>query len=374
MRLGRVLEAGMVVMVVMVAQLAPVEACPRPTHNHPEWRATAASMKSKAGQEVPIKCPPNGHLFSVWGNNPYTSDSSICSAAVHAGLITVKQGGLVYIKVQFEEKNYKGNYRNGVSSRSYTIRIGKFHFTKARQDLPGQKRPPPRPEDTTWGTTASRFTDRHGERIKLICPRGGSAKSVWGNNPYTNDSSICSAAVHAGLITLERGGSVTIKMAAGQDSYGGNYRNGVTSRSYGKWGTSFIFPRAQLKLSGQTKPAPDPRKISWVSSAGKYKGRKGEFIELICPRGGRARSVWGNNPYTDDTSICSAAVHAGLITLERGGSVTIKMAAGQKAYTGTTRNGVTSRDYGSWRSSFIFPQAARNLSGKTMAEKDPYSR
>ena len=50
----------------------------------------------------------------------------------------------------------------------------------------------------------------------------------------------------------------------------------------------------------------------------------------------------------------TAAVHAGLITLADGGQVTFRLTPGEESYTGSTANGVQSRDYGSWGASFQF--------------------
>ncbi|WP_442944117.1 LCCL domain-containing protein [Nostoc sp.] len=73
-----------------------------------------------------------------------------------------------------------------------------------------------------------------------------------------------------------------------------------------------------------------------------------------CFPDGRVGSIWGTDIYTDDSSICSAAVHAGLISTKQGGKVTIRIKPGQFSYTGTNRNGVTSQNYGSFSGSFIF--------------------
>jgi hypothetical protein len=64
--------------------------------------------------------------------------------------------------------------------------------------------------------------------------------------------------------------------------------------------------------------------------------------------------VWGTDIYTDDSSVCTAAVHAGLIDYEDGGEVVIEIRAGESSYLGTTANGVTTLDYGAWRRSFVF--------------------
>ena len=67
--------------------------------------------------------------------------------------------------------------------------------------------------------------------------------------------------------------------------------------------------------------------------------------------------MWGTDTYTDDSSVCIAAVHAGLITEDEGGRVVIEIAPGEESYTGSEANGITSTDYGSWSGSFTFPRA-----------------
>src|SRR5262245_44495238 len=74
------------------------------------------------------------------------------------------------------------------------------------------------------------------------CPPAGTASSLWGTDTYTSDSSICTAAAHAGRITVAGGGAVTIEIAAGATSYTGSLRNGITSSSWGAYTCSFIFP------------------------------------------------------------------------------------------------------------------------------------
>ena len=74
------------------------------------------------------------------------------------------------------------------------------------------------------------------------CSPDGELRSVWGTDVYTADSSICTAAVHAGLIDAETGGGVTFEMVEGPESYSGSEANGVTSKDYGAFATAFTFP------------------------------------------------------------------------------------------------------------------------------------
>lgn len=100
--------------------------------------------------------------------------------------------------------------------------------------------------------------------------------------------------------------------------------------------------------------APD---VEWDLSAAGYRGEDGRRIAFLCPPDGEIGSVWGTETYTDDSSVCSAAVHAGLINPVEGGRVVVEIAPGEESYEGTEANGVTSQDYGSWDGSFTFPKA-----------------
>ena len=59
-------------------------------------------------------------------------------------------------------------------------------------------------------------------------------------------------------------------------------------------------------------------------------------------------TVWGTDDYTDDSSVCAAAVHAGAITKATGGRVNIEMLTGLPSYSASTRHGVTTSPWGAW--------------------------
>jgi LCCL domain len=202
-----------------------------------------------------------------------------------------------------------------------------------------------------WAATATAFHGKNGTKVSYTCPPGGPTASVWGTETYTEDSSVCTAAVHVGLITVAAGGTVEIQIAPGLDRYSGTAANGVDTSSYGSWGGSFIFPAAPPG-SGHFAVGPE----SWNATAAEFRGQNGKRETKQCSPTGTIGTVWGTGTYTDDSSICSAAVLEGLITTDKGGQVVIQIAAGAQSYTGSTANGVTSQDYGSWEGSFLFPK------------------
>jgi hypothetical protein len=96
-----------------------------------------------------------------------------------------------------------------------------------------------------WLASATALRGRTGEQFVFRCPPGGSTgRGPFGTDVYADHSSVCTAAVHAGLVTFASGGSVTIEIRAGQDFYAGSPgQGGVTSASAGGWPGGFAFVR-----------------------------------------------------------------------------------------------------------------------------------
>jgi hypothetical protein len=187
-----------------------------------------------------------------------------------------------------------------------------------------------------------------------ICPPGGATQgSIWGTDTYTDDSSICLAAVHAGELTLTAGGAVLVEIAPGLAEYVGTTRNGIASSSYPAWDASFRFPMAPSAL---TTPAIVEHEYhgDWYTQPRQVKAPVGARVRFECSAGGTGGNVWGTDIYTDDSSICEAAVHAGLIKRANGGVVHFEMLGAQPSFTGSQRNGVSSMRYPGWPGSFRF--------------------
>ncbi|MEA2166269.1 MAG: hypothetical protein QOK37_4396 [Thermoanaerobaculia bacterium] len=218
-----------------------------------------------------------------------------------------------------------------------------------------------------WGATAASHRGEDGRRFRYSCGPGGSPASVWGTDIYTDDSSVCTAAVHAGIINAGDGGSVVIEIRSGRQSYEGSYRHGVRSQRYDNWQGSFVFAGGATN-EGDRSTEDDRRRddgdrsradrrrgreIDWSTKADRHRGENGRRFTYDCPADGERHNVWGSGPYTDDSSICTAAVHAGVIGWD-GGTVTIEIRSGRTSYRGSRRNGVESHNYGRWTGSFVF--------------------
>jgi hypothetical protein len=173
---------------------------------------------------------------------------------------------------------------------------------------------------------------------------------VWGTRIYTDDSSVCAAARHAGVIGAG-GGWVELRAAPGQSSYAGSTRNGISTANWQRWNRSFVFTGSVS--AGNETNAPDHSALAQCpDNATAFRGSR-QRIACHCRPEAMKGSIWGSGIYTDDSSICLSAVHAGVIT-RAGGTVTILILAGQRAYSGTSQNGVRTSSYNSWHGSFRF--------------------
>ncbi|TVR04490.1 MAG: hypothetical protein EA398_01930 [Deltaproteobacteria bacterium] len=168
---------------------------------------------------------------------------------------------------------------------------------------------------------------------------------VKGTDIYTDESYVCAAAIHAGVITNEAGGTVIVEALPGQDSYAGSERNGIRSTSYGFW-------RGAMRVSA---PETEPCSVQGREVVDRVGDEPGEPEAFACPAGCVARGftrLWGTDIYTDDSYICIAAVHAGIIADELGGPVWVQAVPALSSYEASERNGVSSSSWGSWGGAF----------------------
>ena len=120
-----------------------------------------------------------------------------------------------------------------------------------------------------------------------------------------------------------------------------------------------ISPTGQditFRLATPTVVVSQPTQISLNESARSLRGRDGETFTYSCPPGNLSinPTIYGTDVYTYDSSICTAAVHSGLINRLAGGVVTIQIKPDAGSYTASTRNGIASRSYGAYKGSYVF--------------------
>src|SRR5690606_27072171 len=106
---------------------------------------------------------------------------------------------------------------------------------------------------------------------------------------------------------------------------------------WGDWGLSFTFRESQT-LSVV------PLACDQITIEG---AQPGDSFVVSCPAGCEMGSVWGTGIYTDDSNLCTAAAHAGEITLEAGGVFELVYLTGVEDHIASEQNGIESASWDS---------------------------
>lgn len=115
-----------------------------------------------------------------------------------------------------------------------------------------------------------------GQSVLVTCPAACTSGAIWGTGTYTDDSAVCTAAIHAGALTAD-GGSFVLSITPGQQTYTGSVTNRITSGSWGAWQRSFsplpadasVIPTGEIAAAAPTQGA--------VSSGGPTLSREGSL-------------------------------------------------------------------------------------------------
>uniref|UniRef100_H3CLG7 Cysteine-rich secretory protein LCCL domain containing 1b n=1 Tax=Tetraodon nigroviridis TaxID=99883 RepID=H3CLG7_TETNG len=169
--------------------------------------------------------------------------------------------------------------------------------------------------DQCKGTTCNRY-----ECLPGCLERPG---KVIGTGFYDMQSSVCGAALHSGVIDND-GGWLDVTRLGRKQPFIKSYRNGIQSVGYG----------SDQRAPSAGVGAPQPCDYVLVCS-----------LRLFCPRNCLHHSgarVFGTRYYSDKSSICRAAIHAGVIRNESGGYVDVMLMDKRKQYGGSSQNGITS--------------------------------
>jgi hypothetical protein len=100
----------------------------------------------------------------------------------------------------------------------------------------------------------------------------------------------------------------------------------------------------------------EPTTIASIEDPGSLTNYQSKFGTVLAIRvtGNAAGSVWGSDVYTCDSTLATAAVHAGILKVGQTGVVRVKIVPSPMAYQGSTRHGVTSSSYGSFSAAYEF--------------------
>uniref|UniRef100_A0A8C7I9K1 Cysteine-rich secretory protein LCCL domain containing 1b n=1 Tax=Oncorhynchus kisutch TaxID=8019 RepID=A0A8C7I9K1_ONCKI len=148
----------------------------------------------------------------------------VCGAGLHAGIID-DGGGWLDVTRQGRKSHFTKSYKNGVQSVAMNRSANAFNvFTVPVKAV-------------TCETTVARFCPykkpaRHCPR--MYCPRNclhETRARVIGTQWYSDKSSICRAAIHAGVIQNDSGGYLDVQPVDKRRQYSGSYQNGISSES-----------------------------------------------------------------------------------------------------------------------------------------------
>ncbi len=87
-----------------------------------------------AGAPYTCTCAPNSATGSVYGTDRYTTDSPICAAAVHAGVLAAGPGGDVTVHLGAGCSAYKSTTQNGITSNAWSSYPNTYAFVTPLPD------------------------------------------------------------------------------------------------------------------------------------------------------------------------------------------------------------------------------------------------
>jgi len=242
---------------------------------------TAVGVQTHVGRRVTYVCPAitatQIAAAEVWGSDVYESDSPICIAGIHAGVLQAGRPGVVTIVITPGADEFKGSARNGVTTKDYGPNASAYSFD--RTGTPGQ---------IDWATKGLNIPETFAASIPVVCPGSGAMTYlIWGSDVYQEDSSICTAAVHVGLITKAKGGKFFVSRVAGGSSYPSLYRNGVQSTAWSEASASFRVDTVTTALIATAVNAPAPMVVNADTS-----GCKVANLKVVATSPTAVRATW----------------------------------------------------------------------------------
>ncbi len=302
--------------------------------------ADSGYISEHRGQTGPLTVSVTGAIDgTVWGSGPYTDDSDLSTVAVHAGILKVGETATILVRLLPGAASYQASTQNGVTTYPYSSFGGSY--TVERVSVPAVLVAVGPVVDSVYGTGTL------GQVLQLTVT-GSDQGYVWGVDTYTDDSSLGTAAVHAGILKVGETSRVTLRIVEGQPSYKSSTRNGVTTREYPEWTRSFVFVRNHHRIPVAANHPPvqaDPGTLM------EFREKTGQSF-LFQVTGSIDGVVFGDKIYTDDSALATAAVHAGVLGNGLKGVVKVTILPGQESYSTATRNGIASHSWGQWSASY----------------------
>jgi hypothetical protein len=273
---------------------------------------------------------------SIWGDNIYTDDTSVAVAAVHTGILAEGQTGTVVVSCAGAQTSFSSSERNGIASASYGPWLGSYTLT-LMNSLP--------PSLCTGRCLSGACNSAIGQWSFYV--QGTASGPAWGSGPYTADSALGVVAAHAGAVAIGEAKLVTFVCAGEHTSFAASTANHVTTAD---WPASWPGSITVCTTPACFNPPPLPCAGACLQALCDSKGA----IHRVSVTGTASGVVFGSGPYTDDSDIASAAVHAGVLLEGETKTLEVYCAGAQESYSGSLSHSVTSTAFGAWPHSFNF--------------------
>jgi hypothetical protein len=305
-----------------------------------------SAFRNRVGQVVNIDVT-GSTTGNVWGTGIYSDDSTPAAAAVHAGVLTAGQRGILQVEILPGQQSYAGSTSHDVTSAPYSEWPGSYRIISVRPIVkirvfrggrhpaapgmgapaigPGVPATVPQPDPGTLLAYGSNINGSF--TFDLV---GKPEGVIWGDGVYTADSPLAVAAVHSGFVAAGQHALVTVTILPGRDQYPGSTRFGVTSQSWQSFPFSYIIDHAEAvaaqPLPGQTEQEvpgavmPVPTTPYTPIPGGNFGTTNGQSAPAVPGSGAPSGPVWsvapiapnpgtgsGNDPYIQITPAPPAA-------------------------------------------------------------------
>ncbi|XP_006924103.1 cysteine-rich secretory protein LCCL domain-containing 1 isoform X2 [Pteropus alecto] len=275
------------------------------------------------------------HRGNWWGHAPYKHGRpcSACPPSFGGGCrenLCYKEGSDRYYTPREEETNEIERQQSQVHDAHIRTRADDSNANEviSMQQMSQIVSCEVRLRDQCKGTTCNRYE----------CPAGclDSKAKVIGSVHYEMQSSICRAAIHYGIIDND-GGWVDITRQGRKHYFIKSNRNGV--QTIGKYQSANSFTVSKVTVQAVTCE-------TTVEQLCPFHKPASHCPRVYCPRNCMQANphyarVIGTRVYSDLSSICRAAVHAGVVR-SHGGYVDVMPVDKRKTYTASFQNGIFS--------------------------------
>lgn len=278
---------------LVTLDLVPItSSTPAPAGVLPPCPSTGAAALQAGGVCV---CSPAATAAGVlWGSGPYTTDSSPCRAARHAGALGAGGGVARFVSAP-GQPSYRGTMSHGVPSSAWTSYPSSFIVERLATQPP----------------------------VALAAASGSAGATIETSSG----------------VEISATDGVTLSMTDA---------DGVTRTFTGSAAAGVLAGMtAGSAATGSAAVAPCPPHLPVTS------GTEPSKITCACAAPIAAAPVWGDRRYALDSGVCAAALHAEAIGAA-GGTVRLWILPGCERYLGARRAGITSRAGEATDASFTF--------------------